>query len=102
MTLGPGVSFFWLHFQFHMGSAFKVMGRRICSISPSQQLNKILSLSLVETHLIGQDQCGVLTELPKWLGWWLPDAPVPWNPLGNILTFQSRDEAPPQSVKSQA
>ena len=84
MILGPGVSFFWLHFHFQMVSAFKVTGSRICSISPSQQLNKIPGLSLAETCLIPKDQCDVPMGLPKWLGWWRPNAPAKQNHLGNF------------------
>ena len=71
MTLGPGVSFFWLHFHSQMGSAFKVRGRLICSIFPSQQLKKIPGLSLAKTYLIPNIQFGVSKKLPKWLGHWL-------------------------------
>lgn len=85
MTLGP-ISFFLAPLPFQIGSAFKITGMGICSVSPSQQLNKTPGLSLVKACLIPEDQHDVPMELPKWLGWWLPNhlhSRVTWGILKN-------------------
>ena len=76
---------FLLHFHFRQALPSKSQEWESAQ-HLSQQLHETPGLSLVKTCLIPKDQHDIPMELPKWLGWWLPNrlhSRVTWGILKN-------------------